>query len=60
MGPVLNKITIPEQQKVLFRIGHDSIRLVKWMACFDKYYENLNCFNLLSSVLSCVNEISYL
>ena len=25
-----------------YRVGHDSIRLIKWMALYDQYHENLN------------------
>ena len=43
----------------LYRIGHSSIRLVKWLAYYDRsFYENINYFNLISSVLTCLNEIS--
>ena len=35
-----------------YRCGHDSIRKVKWMAYYDGYYEKMNYFDLMASVLS--------
>ena len=39
----------------IYKIGNDSIRLVKRMAYSDKRYENINCFDLRASVLSVLN-----
>ena len=44
--------------KGIYRIGHESKRLIKRMAYYDKYYENINYFHLMASVLSCLHEIS--
>ena len=41
-----------------YEIGRHSIRLMKWMAYFDGYYGNINYFDLMASVLSCLKEIS--
>ena len=39
--------------------GRDSIRLMKWLIYFDRsYYDNMNCFDLMGSVLNCSNELS--
>ena len=39
-------------EKSMYRIGHNSIILMKWMAYYDKSNENKNFFDLRSSVLS--------
>ena len=38
--------------KGIHEIGHDAIRQMKWLAYHDKYYENINYFDLMASVLS--------
>ena len=44
---------------VIYRIGHDIIRLVKWLAYYDRSnYENINYYDLLGSVLKNLNECS--
>ena len=45
----------------IYKIGHDSIRLMKWICYYDRsYYENINYYDLMGSVLKCLNEISKL
>ena len=35
----------------IYKIGHDSIRLMKWICYYDQsYYENINYFDLLGSL----------
>ena len=35
----------------IYRIGHDSIRLMKWNCYYDRtYYENINYYDLMGSV----------
>ena len=42
----------------IYKIGHDSIRLMKWLICYDRsYYDNMNYFDLMGSILACLNEI---
>ena len=41
----------------LYKIGHDSRRLMKWMAYYDKYGTR-NSFDVIASVLSCLSKIS--
>ena len=37
--------------KGIYKIGHDSIRLVNWLIYYDRsYYDNMNYFDLMSSV----------
>ena len=37
--------------KGIYKIGHDSIRLVKWICYYERsYYENLNYFDLMDSI----------
>ena len=43
----------------IYKIGHDSIRLMKWICYYDRsYYENINYFDLLGSLCNHLNEIS--
>ena len=43
----------------LYKIAHDSIRLMKWIFYYDRsYYENSNYYDLMGIILSCLNEIS--
>ena len=43
----------------VYKIGHDSIRLMKWICNFDRtYYEIIIYYDLMGSNLSCLNEIS--
>ena len=37
--------------KVISKIGHDSIRLLKWLAYYDRsFYEKVRCFDLMGSI----------
>ena len=43
----------------IYKIGHDSFRLMKWICYYDRsYYKNINYYDLMGSVLKCLNEIS--
>ena len=43
----------------IYNIGHDSIRLMKWICHYDRsYYENINYYDLMGSVCKYLNEIS--
>ena len=43
----------------IYKIGQDSIRLIKWKTYYDRsYHENINYYDLMGSVLNCLNEIS--
>ena len=34
----------------IYKIGHDSIRLMKWICCYDRsFYENINYYDLMGS-----------
>ena len=42
--------------KGIYQIGHGSIRLMKWLACYDRtFYEKINYCDLTRSIL---NELS--
>ena len=42
----------------IYKISHDSIRLMKWLCYCDRScYENINYYDLMGSVLKCLNEI---
>ena len=44
-----NKYTLTS--KGIYKIGHDSIRLMKWICYYDRsYYENINYFDLMASI----------
>ena len=35
----------------VYKIGHDSIRLMKWSCYYDRsYYENMNYYDLMGSI----------
>ena len=43
----------------IYKNGHDSIRLMKRLAHYDQsYYENINYYDLMGSVLKFLNEMS--
>ena len=43
----------------IYKIGHDSIRLMKWICYYDRsFYENINYYDLMCSVCKHLNEIS--
>ena len=43
----------------IYKISHDSIRLMKFICYYDRsYYENINYCDLMASILTCLNEIS--
>ena len=43
----------------VYKIGHDSIRLMKWICYFDRsYYENINYYDLMGSLCNHLYEIS--
>ena len=43
----------------IYKIGHESIRLMKWICYYDgSYYENINYHDMMASILTCLNEIS--
>ena len=43
----------------IYRIAHDSIGLMKWICYYDRpYYENINYYDLMGSILKSLNEIS--
>ena len=43
----------------IYKIGHDSIRLLKSLIYYDRsFYDNMNYFDLMGSVLKSLNEIS--
>ena len=45
--------------KGIYKIGHDSIRIMKFICYYDKsYYENINYYDLMGSICNHLNEIS--
>ena len=44
----------------IYRIGHDSTRLMRWLAYYDRsFHENINYYDLMESISKNLNEISY-
>ena len=45
--------------KGIYKIGHDSVRLMKFICYYDRsYYANINYYDLMGSVCNHLNEIS--
>ena len=43
----------------IYKIAHDSVRIMKWICSYDRsYYEIFTYFDLLGSVCEYLNEIS--
>ena len=41
----------------IYKIGHDSIRLIKWIWYYDRaYFENINYYDLMASILICLKN----
>ena len=58
-SPIFEQIFWSRTAIGLYKIGHDSIRLMKWICFYDRsYYENINYFILMGSNCKHLNEIS--
>ena len=43
----------------IYKIGNNSIRLMKWLIYYDRsYYDKMNYFHLTGSICKSLNEIS--
>ena len=43
----------------VYKVGHDSIRLMKWIIYYDRsFHDNKNYFDLMGSICKPSNEIS--
>ena len=43
----------------IFKNGHDSVGLIKWLIYYDRsYHDNVNYFDLLGSICKYLNEVS--
>ena len=59
LNPIFEQNYWSRTAEGFYKIGHDSIRLMKWICYYDRlYYKNINYFDFLGSILSCLNEIS--
>ena len=39
----------------IYKIGHDGIRLMRWICYYDRsYYENINYYDLIGSICKCI------
>ena len=43
--------------KCFHKIGYDSTRLMKWMGFYVHFYGNKSYFDLMASVLTCLNDV---
>ena len=42
----------------IYEIGHDNIRLLKWLACYDRsFHENIYYYDLMGSIVKAVKKI---
>ena len=42
----------------IYKIAHDSFRLMKWICFYDRsYYEYINYYDMMASILTCLNGI---
>ena len=42
----------------IYKIAHDSIRLLKWICYYDRsFYENINYYDMMASIWKYLNEI---
>ena len=49
----------PKTATGVYTIGHDSIRLMKWLIFYGRsYYDNMNYFDLMGSICKYLIEIS--
>ena len=54
-----NKYFIIITSSGIYKIGHDSIRLLKWICYYNRsYYENINYYDLMASICKHLYEIS--
>ena len=58
MNPVFEQKHYSRPAEGSYRIGHECIRLMEWMAYFNRCSENMNYFYLMASVFSVFIEIS--
>ena len=42
----------------IYKFRNDSIRIMNCIVYFETYFENINYYDLMASVLGCPNEIS--
>ena len=43
----------------IYKIGHDSIRLMKWICYYDQsYYENINYYDMMGSICRYIIEMT--
>ena len=42
----------------IYKVAHDCVRLMKWICYYDgSFYENINYYDLMSSICKYLNEI---
>ena len=60
LNPNFEQIKYSLTSKGIYKIGHDSIRLMKWICYYDRsYYENINYYDLMGSVCKYNIDITY-
>ena len=41
----------------IYKTGHDRIRLMKWMAFYQRYFQNRSFSDLIASILTCLKDL---
>ena len=58
-NPNFEQNQYPVTSTGISKVVHDGIRLLKWICYYDRsYYENINFYDLMGSISSCLIEIS--
>ena len=57
-NPVFEQEHWSRTAEIDYKIGHISIRLMNWLAYYDRsYYENIYYYDLMGSVFKNLNEV---
>ena len=58
-SPVFEQDYYSRSAKGIYNIGHDSVRIMKWLYYYDRsFYENKNYYYSMGLIEKCLNEIS--
>ena len=59
MNPDFEQNKYSKTSTEICRIGHDSIRFMKWICYYERsFYENINLYDMMGSFCNHLNEIS--
>ena len=55
--PDFEEICFSKTAESIYKIGHHGVRMMKWLVYYGRcYYENMNQYNLMTSVLICLKD----